>query len=153
MNKRKKLLVLLKKNSLFFNDTKLSSGRNSDFYIDSKMTATMKGGAPLIADLIKEKIGNISVDTVGGPSLGANPILGALSGRGYFDTFLIRKEPKKHGLCKFIEGRLNKYDKNVIIIDDVATTGKSILRSINTVKEVFLNINIKKISVLVDREE
>lgn len=152
-SKRKKLLMLLVEHSLSFGDITLSSGRGSRYYVDGKMTATTTEGAPLIADLIKEKIGDAPVDAVGGLTIGADPMLGALSGKGYFKTFYIRKEPKKHGLNKFIEGQLSEYDKNVAIVDDVATTGGSILRAIHTVKEAFPHVNIEKIIVLVDREE
>ncbi len=152
-SKRKKLLMLLVEHSLSFVDVILSSGRGSRYYIDGKMTATTTEGAPLIADLIKEKIGDAPVDAVGGLTIGADPMLGALSGKGYFKTFYIRKEPKAHGLHKFIEGQLSENDKTVVIIDDVATTGGSILNAINRVKEAFPHANIEKIIVLVDREE
>ena len=151
--KRQKLLNLLVEHSFSLRDVMLSSGRRSDYYIDGKMTAATPEGAPLIADLIKEKIGNISVDAVGGLTIGADPMLGALSGRGYFRTFYIRKEAKAHGLQKIIEGQLCDQDKTVVIIDDVATMGGSIMEAINAVKKEFPQIIIQKVIVLVDREE
>ena len=139
--------------ALTFNHVTLSSGKRSDYYIDGKMVATLKEGGPLLADLIKEKIGNIPVDAVGGLTIGADPMLGALTGKGHFNTFIIRKEPKEHGLSKLIEGQLSTQDKSVVIVDDVATTGKSLLRAIDTVKSEYSDIKILKVIVLVDREE
>ena len=154
MNKKRKYLEhLLQKHALKFDTLILSSGKVSNYYIDCRRISTLKEGAPLLADLIKEKIGNLQVDAIGGPEIGAIPILGALSGKGYFNTFIIRKGLKKYGLNKLIEGQLNEQDSSVIIIDDVATTGKSILRAINTVKKVHPNIKILKVIVIVDREE
>jgi len=150
---RLEAIKLMKRHALTFRNLTLSSGTESSYYIDCRMISTLKEGAPLLADLIKEKIGNLQVDAIGGPEIGAIPILGALSGKGYFNTFIIRKGPKKYGLNKLIEGQLNEQDSSVIIIDDVATTGKSILRAINTVKKVHPNIKILKVIVIVDREE
>ncbi len=131
----------------------LSSGKKSNYYIDGRMVSTTSEGAPLIADIINEMLKGEDIDAVGGPTIGADPILGALAGKGYYRTFIIRKEPKKHGLSKWIEGLLKETDKKVAIVDDVATTGGSIIRSINILKEHFPHIKVAKIIVLVDREE
>jgi orotate phosphoribosyltransferase len=150
---RKRLMQLLVSHSLHLKPVTLSSGKTSNYYFDGKMVATHPEGMPLIAEAIRDLIGDTQIDAVGGPIIGAVPILGALSGRGYFRTFFIRKEPKSHGLSKWIEGQLSAQDKRVIIIDDVATTGGSILRAINNVKEQFPQIEVIKVIVLVDREE
>jgi len=153
MKEREKLLRLLVQHAFRFEDVSLSSGKISNYYVDGKMVASLPEGAPLISDAIKEIIGDAKVDVVGGPSLGAVPMLGALSGKGYFRTFIVRKQPKEHDMTKWIEGQLNGEDEKVVIIDDVATTGGSILVAINTVKKEFPNIEIVKVIVLVDREE
>lgn len=152
-SKRDKLLELLADKSLHLQSVTLSSGKSSNYYIDGKMVATTPEGAPLIAEAIRDAIGNMQVDAVGGITIGADPMLGALSGRGYFRTFIVRKEPKSHGLNKWIEGQLNKDDKRVVFIDDVATTGGSILKGLEMLKIEFPQIEIVKIIVLVDREE
>lgn len=150
---REKLLGLLVQHSLHFKETFLSSGKISNYYIDGKMVAFLPEGAPLISKTIKEIIGDAKIDAVGGLTLGADPMLGALSGKGYFRTFIVRKQPKEYGLNKWIEGQLSNEDERVVIIDDVATTGGSILTAIKTVKKEFPNIEIVKVIVLVDREE
>lgn len=63
------------------------------------------------------------------------------------------KEPKPHGLSKWIEGQLRKDDKRIVIIDDAATTGGSILGAIKVVKNELPQLEIVKVVVLVDREE
>ena len=152
-SKRKKLLSLLADQSLSFGAVPLSSGRSSDYYIDGKMVATTPEGAPLIAEAIRDLIGDIQIDAVGGITIGADPMLGALSGRGYFRTFIVRKEPKKHGLSKWVEGQLTDQDRRVVFIDDVATSGSSILKGIEIIKSEFPLAEIVKVIVLVDREE
>lgn len=147
------MLGLLVQHSLHFKETFLSSGKISNYYIDGNMVAFLPEGAPLISKAIKEIIGDAKIDAVGGLTLGADPMLGALSGKGYFRTFIVRKQPKEYGLNKWIEGQLSNEDERVVIIDDVATTGGSILTAIKTVKKEFPNIEIVKVIVLVDREE
>ncbi|MDY6856358.1 MAG: phosphoribosyltransferase family protein [Thermodesulfobacteriota bacterium] len=139
--------------SLQMRPVTLSSGKSSEYYIDGKMVASDPGGAPLIANAIKDIIGTTQIDSVGGPTIGADFMLGALSGKGYFRTFIIRKTPKEHGLNKWIEGQLNENDRKIAIIDDVATTGGSILKAIEAVKGEFPRVKIIKVVVLVDREE
>ena len=146
-----KLLKLFKQYSINNKLVTLSSCKKSTIYIDAHMIDTLPQGAPLIAYILKEMIGNI--DVVGGPVISAIPLLGALSGNGYYKTFFIRKTMKEHGLTKQIEGQINKNDKTAAIIDDVATSGNSLISAINQVKKQYPNINIKKVIVLVDREE
>ncbi len=153
MSKREVLKRLLVEDAVELKEVILSSGKRSNYYIDGKMVSTTPEGAPVIADIIKEMIGDVVIDAVGGPTIGADPILGALAGKGYYRTFIIRKEPKEHGLGKWIEGQLTEEDKRVVIVDDVATTGGSIIKAIKTLKSEFPQIDVVKVIVLVDREE
>jgi len=152
-SERRRLMEMLVDQSLHLKTVTLSSGKSSKYYFDGKMVASDPNGAPLIAEAIKDIIGDTQVDTVGGPTIGADFMLGALSGKGYFRTFIIRKTPKEHGLGKCVEGQLNEQDRKVAIIDDVATSGGSILKAIDIVKKEFPQAEIVKVVVLVDREE
>lgn len=152
-SERRRLMEMLVDQSLYLKTVTLSSGKSSKYYFDGKMVASDPNGAPLIAEAIKDIIGDTQVDTVGGPTIGADFMLGALSGKGYFRTFIIRKTPKEHGLGKYVEGQLNEQDRKVAIIDDVATSGGSILKAIDIVKKEFPQAEIVKVVVLVDREE
>ncbi len=97
-----------------------------------------------------------NVRAIGGPTLGADPLVCAAvltSKYSYWSSplkgFLIRKEPKKHGLFKWIEGPVLEPGTKVVIVEDVITTGGSLLHAIHKAKEVGLDV-VHSI-VLVDR--
>ncbi|PKP57932.1 MAG: orotate phosphoribosyltransferase [Candidatus Altiarchaeales archaeon HGW-Altiarchaeales-1] len=132
-DKKLKLLNLIKK-VITYSDIELSSGKKSSFYIDGRILTLSPEGAYLIGEVFFDLLKDKNVDAVGGLELGAVPICGAVAAISYLKgrpirTFIVRKEPKKHGLRKQIEGPIKKGDK-VIIIDDVVTTGGSILKAI-----------------------
>jgi orotate phosphoribosyltransferase len=114
----------------------LASGKTSTFYIDGKLTSMDAEGATLIADAVLQEISDLPVDAVGGMDMGATPIVGAVACRSFLagrplPTFVVRKEVKGHGTKKPIEGPIPPAPCNVVIIDDVVTTGDSILKAID----------------------
>lgn len=129
----------------------LASGKTSSYYIDGKLTAMHPHGAVLIAKAILKEIEDLPVDAVGGMDMGATPIVGALaavsewSGRP-LPVFVVRKEVKAHGTMKLIEGPIPAAPSRVVILDDVVTTGESILKAIDAVRnaghEVLLAISV-----------
>ena len=155
-NYKFRLLQKIKKTALEMGTTRtLSSGKKSSYYIDGKLVTLDPEGAFLTAKLIFDMLNPVDFDAVGGLTLGADPIVAALALYSYINkrpiqTFIVREEPKKHGTMKLIEGKLAKGSK-VIIVDDVVTTGKSILQAIDAVKQE--KCEIVKIIVLVDRQE
>lgn len=155
-NYKDSLLEKIKKDALEIGvGRNLSSGKKSDYYIDGKMVTLDSEGAFLTAKVIFDMIASVDFDAIGGLTLGADPIVGALALFGYINNkpiqaFIVRKEPKKHGTMKLIEGKLTKGSK-VIIVDDVVTTGNSILQAIETVEKE--NCEVVKIIVLVDRQD
>ncbi len=134
------LVKLLKEKSLKRGHFVLASGATSTFYIDGKLTCMDPQGATVIADAILAEIKDLPVDAVGGMDMGATPIVGAVATRSYssgrpLPVFVVRKETKEHGTKKPIEGPL-KAPCKVVIIDDVVTTGGSILKAIDAVQAV-----------------
>jgi len=137
----------------------LASGKESNFYFDGKQTTLHAEGAYLVGKLMFEIIKeyNEKIEAVGGPTLGADPIATSISLVSYLENspinaFIVRKEPKGHGKKLWIEGNKNlKKGCNVAIVEDVITTGGSILKAINIVKNE--GYKIGPIIVLVDREE
>lgn len=135
----------------------LSSGKESRYYFDTRRVVLSSQGAFLAARVLWEKIKILPVNTVGGPALGADPLLGALAVLSYFeglhyDFFIVRKESKKHGTRKQIEGSLLKSSSSkVLLIDDVLTTGTSLLGAVKAVQNE--GAKILKAIVLIDREE
>ncbi|MEW6456123.1 MAG: orotate phosphoribosyltransferase [Acidobacteriota bacterium] len=137
---RERLLEILKEKS-FKKDVKriLASGRESTYYIDGKITTMDPEGAYLIANIVLEILKAFDVDAIGGYTLGADPIVGAVVGLSYqlrkpIYGFIVRKEPKTHGEMKLIEGPFKRGWK-VALIDDVVTTGSSILKAAKAVEE------------------
>jgi orotate phosphoribosyltransferase len=146
-----KLAALLKEKSLKRGKFTLASGAESSYYIDGKMTCLDAQGAALVAEAILEEIKNLPVDAVGGMDMGATPIVGAVAAMSFvrgkpLPVFVVRKEVKQHGTQKAIEGPLNAPCK-VVVIDDVITTGGSILKAIDAVKAVGCQV-LLAISVL-----
>ena len=135
-----KLVKILEEKSLKRGHFILASGRSSDYYIDGKMTCMDPEGATVIADAILSEIANLEVDAVGGMDMGATPIVGAVATRSFqtgrpIPVFVVRKDIKSHGTKKAIEGPLVPPCR-VVIVDDVVTTGGSILKAIDAVEQV-----------------
>lgn len=145
------LIGLLKENEVFLKgDFTLSSGKKSDYYINMKKAITEPEILSTIAKLITDKIADDDVDKVAGPALGAVPIATAVSLESKIPLLMIRKEKKGYGTSKLIEGELNS-DDNVIVVEDVTTTGGSLLKAINAIQEN--GGNVTRAFVVVDRQE
>lgn len=152
---KQKLLSLLKSRALIFGDFTLSSGQKSSYYIDLRLISLYPEGVYYLAKIILDMIASEDIDAVGGPTLGADPILGAVAAISFLEgkplsTFIVRKEPKSHGTGKLIEGEL-KAGSKVVIIDDVITTGKSTFQAIQAAEE--LHCRIVRVIAVVDREQ
>ncbi|RAP49331.1 MAG: orotate phosphoribosyltransferase [Methanosphaera sp. SHI613] len=147
---KSRLIELLKENDVIkFGDFTLSSGKKSDYYVDMKKAITEPEILECVAHLITEKIDD-DIDKIAGPALGAVPIATATSLISKKPMLMIRKEKKSYGTSKQIEGQLNEND-NVIIVEDVTTTGGSLIKAINVIEDN--GGNIIKAFVIVDREE
>ena len=153
---KKKLLNLLKKEAFFKEKVKLSSGKMSTFYIDVRRVSLSSEGIYLISRLFWQAIKNENITAIGGPTLGADPIVAGVcflahQERKKLKGFLVRKASKKYGRKKAIEGVELTSQDSVVIVDDVATTGSSLMNAIKKVEKT--GAKIKKVIVLVDREE
>jgi orotate phosphoribosyltransferase len=139
---RSRLLALLTQLSFERRKVTLSSGRESDFYIDCKRTALTAEGHFLIGRLLLNaiKLQRSTVMGVGGLTLGADPLASAVSLTSYLagaplDAFIVRKEPKGHGTASWIEGR-ERFEPGteVAVLEDVVTTGASTLKAFERVE-------------------
>ena len=145
------LIELLKENEVFLEgDFTLSSGKKSSYYINMKKAITEPEILSTISKLITEKIKDENIDKVAGPALGAVPIATAVSLESKLPLLMIRKEKKGYGTSKLIEGELNP-DDEVIVVEDVSTTGGSLLKAINAIQDN--GGNVVRAFVVVDREE
>ena len=151
MTSKEYLIDLLKENGLFLEgDFTLSSGKKSNYYINMKKAITEPEILSTISKLITQKIDLDDIDKVAGPALGAVPIATAVSLESKLPLLMIRKEKKGYGTSKLIEGELNEGD-NVIVVEDVSTTGGSLLKAIRAINDN--GGNVKRAFVVVDREE
>ncbi len=133
----------------------LTSGQTSNYYINGKLTAGDPEGVFYIARLILDEAQQCGAEAVGGPTLGADPIVGAIAALSFLagnpiPLFIVRKEAKAHGARQQVEGP-SIDGKKVIIVEDVITTGGSVFKAIDVVKE--MNAKILKVICLVDREQ
>ena len=153
---KSELFRLLKTQALFRGKFILSSGKESDFYLDARLVTLSAAGAYLTARMMLDMIGKDQPDAIGGPTLGADPMVGAIACLSHqagrpINTFIIRKQPKEHGKQQQVEGPLLKEGSSVVIIDDVATTGKAFVEAIEVLQK--MNVKIKKAICVIDRGE
>ena len=153
---KSKLKVLLEKEALKRGSFVLSSGKTSIYYLDGRVITLTPEGAFLVASIILEGVKDLKLDAIGGPTLGADPIVGAIAALAYIKniplkTFIVRKAAKEHGRQKQVEGPELKARARVIIVDDVATTGKALLEAKTALDA--LGGEIVKAIVIVDRLE
>ena len=133
-----RLRELLQTEALEVRDVVLSSGKRSNYYIDCKRVTLSPEGAYLTAKIMLEMI-RPEISGVGGLTLGADPIVSSIAilshiqGRN-LPALIVRKEPKKHGTMSFVEGPLLEKDAKVAVVEDVVTTGASILKAIKRVE-------------------
>ena len=153
---REKLKEIFKSRSILKGKFNLASGKESDYYIDARLTTLDAEGTSLIGKiLLNEILRDPEISAVGGPTMGADPIVGSIITQSWSENkplsgFLVRKQTKEHGTTKLIEGNLKKDDK-VAVVEDVVTTSGSVLKAIDAI-ETF-GADIKKVLVVVDREE
>src|SRR5882672_1658417 len=156
---RAELFELIRTRSFGRGRIMLASGRESDYYIDMRPTTMHPAGATCVGELIVDALEGLSVDFVGGLEMGAVPIATAAAiashrrGRD-IGAFFVRKKPKDHGAKKLVEG-LPKGEtlrgKNVVVVEDVTTTGGSSMQAVQALREEGANIVL--VLTIVDRLE
>jgi len=130
-NDRDRLRQMLLERSMRFGEFVLSSGATSNYYIDVRKTSLHPEGLKLISHMFHEILQTDNVTAVGGLTLGADPLVAGLmlysAERGRpLEGFLVRRTTKDHGLRGQVEGNLAGH-KRVAILDDVITSGESVL--------------------------
>ena len=153
---KKKLFDLLNNYALKRGKFLLSSGKESSYYLDGRVITLTPQGAYLVASIILDMISHRNLDAVGGPTLGADPIVGALAVLSYINnlpikTFIVRQLVKAHGTQRQVEGPVLKKGDRVILVDDVATTGKAIMEAKQALDKI--GVIVQSAIVIVDRNE
>lgn len=156
---RAELFELIRTRSFGRGKIMLASGRESDFYFDLRPTTIHPAGATCVGELIADALEGLKVDFVGGLEAGAIPIATAVAiashrRGGRLQAFFVRKKVKDHGAKKTIEG-LPKGEslkgKNVVVVEDVTTTGGSSMQAIEALRQEGANIVL--VLTIVDRLE
>lgn len=157
MTERQQLVHLLATRSVKTGRFTLASGKVSDLYIDARLTTMSPEGLSLIGPLAIQmlKAARWELDSVGGLTLGADPIAYSISYASNLAlprlrAFTIRKEAKTHGTGRLIEGTFLHGDR-VVVVEDVITTGSSALKAVDAIKAA--GGYIAGLFTLVDREE
>ncbi len=135
-----------------FGDFTLASGKKSRYYVDIKKASTDPRILRLIAQRIAETIKSraIHADYIGCVALGGVPIAAAVSLETVLPLIILRKEAKDYGIKEQIIGDFIR-GKSVLMVEDVATTGGSVLKAIKTLRDAGLVVS--HVIVVVDREE
>lgn len=135
----------------------LSTGRKSNFYFNCKPVTLSSDGASLVADAFLDKLSTFPepVTAVGGRTLGADPIIGAMMMRALergqrLEGFYVREKQKSHGTKELI-ANVPPTGTKVVIVDDVVTTGKSVIEAIDAARDA--GCVIVGVIALMDRQE
>jgi orotate phosphoribosyltransferase len=152
---RKRLFDILLERSLRFGDFTLSSGAKSKYYIDVRQTSLHPEGALLIAKFLFPLVKEMGAEAVGGLTLGADPIAGAVAlwsqlHGAPMSGFIVRKEAKAHGAGRRVEGPFRE-GLRVAVVDDVITKGGSALQAFEAVREA--GADVRLVACVVDRGE
>lgn len=159
MTEKQRLQQILLEKSYRKGTFTLTSGKTSDFYIDGKQTILSAEGAYLCGKLLFEMIqaGDQEIHAVGGMTLGADPLVTAVSIASFMaqdpiPAFIVRKEAKGHGTGNYIEGLKNIAPGScVALLEDVVTTGGTLLKVIERVEDAGFTVGL--IATVVERQE
>ncbi len=143
--------------SLKFGDFILTSGARSNYLFQLRQTTMLPEGAALIGEIVVDFMRDRNIRCVGGLELGAVPLVSAISAVSHYknypvDAFFVRKNAKTHGAQERIDGYVRDGEE-VLFVDDVATSGTSIITAIEAMKEEFPTCIVRTAFVVVDRQE
>ena len=157
METRERLKQLIRERCLLKGDFVLASGARSSVYFDCKRATLDPEGVALIGELLWEQIAALpgEIKAVGGPTIGADPIVGHLAALSWqkgkpIAAFLVRKATKSHGTQRLIENP-PPAGSRVVLFEDVVTSGGSTLDAVRAAEEA--GLKIAAIFALVDREQ
>ena len=153
--KRLRLLQLVRNLAYREGEFTLRSGEKSRFYLDGKQVTMRAEGAALFAELILDKLADTGVLAIGGPTLGADPIVGAVSALSFhrgqpLAALIVRGEEKDHGTGKLVEGPQLPPGSSVAVVEDVVTRGGAVMHAIHALEAA--GYRVEHVLCLVDRQ-
>jgi orotate phosphoribosyltransferase len=154
-NARARLLTLLKERAFSFGKFTLASGKESGYYINSKQAIFHSEAVWLLGEVLWDMTKDLDIAAAGGLEVGAIPMATALAQRYHQESralegFFVRKEAKSHGSQQRVEGVLRS-GMRVAVLDDVLTTGGSVLQAITEIEKI--GAQVAAVVCIVDRLE
>lgn len=148
-----RLKELVKEHALQFGDFTLASGKKATYYLDCRKLTLDGESANVIAAGMLSMMSDAIPDAVGGMAIGADPITAAVITCAWQQNlnikgFIVRKEAKSHGTNRVVEGPVAP-GQNVVMLEDVVTTGGSSLRAIEHARE--FGLKVTRLLAIVDR--
>ena len=153
---KKQLLRLLKERAYKHGWFTLSSGKETEHYINCKPVTLSCEGNALLSHLMIQEIDDDAV-AVGGLTLGADPLVCGVAQKAYYtgnrhlDALIVRKNPKGHGTKEVIEGNKPPKGSIITVLEDVTTTGGSAMKAVNVLRDAGYVVN--RVVTIVDRCE
>lgn len=155
MMARDDLLQLLQMRAVLHGEFVLSSGQRSSYYLDARLVTLSARGSRLIGRLFVDELTVDPPDAVGGMSVGADPIVTAVTVTSAYDGspidgLLVRKAAKGHGAGRRVEGPIRD-GMRVVVVEDTVTTGSSLLAAADAIREA--GGRVSRAVALIDRQE
>lgn len=152
---RQHLLNLLCELAYKEGDFVLSSGQRSSYYINGKQVTLHPQGAVAIGRIFLSQLPT-ETSAVAGLTLGADPMVSAVSVVSVYEkrpipALIIRKESKGHGTMAYIEGPSLPQGANIVVLEDVVTTGQSALKAVERLRQA--GYRVEQVMALVDRQQ
>ena len=150
---KEELLKMVKEKCYRKGDYTLSSGKKSEHYVNCKPVTLTGRGLTLAAMMLLE---HIDTTVVAGLTLGADPLVAGVALSAWMvqkpcDAFIVRKKPKGHGTGAWIEGPSKPSGTKVTVLEDVVTTGGSVLKAVDKLREA--DYTVDRVITIVDRKE
>lgn len=134
-------MVELRDHALEIGEVVLTSGRSAQYLVDAKRAILRPRGFFALAELVAAQARVWGATAVGGMTMGADPIAcAALAGGAEVKAFFVRKEAKRHGLSRRIEGPPLDSDDRLMVVEDVVTTGGSTIGALEAVRAEGLRV-------------
>ncbi|GAA3625146.1 orotate phosphoribosyltransferase [Microlunatus ginsengisoli] len=151
---RSALIERIRELAVVYGRVTLTSGREADYYVDMRRVTLDGAAAPIVGRVMRALVEDWDFDAVGGLTLGADPVatsmLHAAAAAGErLDAFVVRKEAKKHGMQRRIEGSPVE-GRRVLVVEDTSTTGGSPLAAVEAVREA--GAEVVGVATIVDRD-
>ncbi len=145
---KQELIEILRKYAYKNGHFTLSSGKESEHYVNCKPVILTGRGLELVSKMMLEVV---ETPCVAGLTLGADPLVSGVTLVGKGAGLIIRKEPKGHGTQSQIEGPLPPLGTTITVLEDVTTTGGSSIKAVEVLRGAGYHVN--RVVTIVDRQE